>query len=87
MDKPEKYMREAVAVSNYQFRAPAEWFAEIFAYHYMGVLEGHPLEQWIADLVRRQEAIDPTPYWEKAAHDPSAEWAAKNRAAAARAGR
>ncbi|WP_275943081.1 hypothetical protein [Pseudenhygromyxa sp. WMMC2535] len=34
------------AVSNYQYRAPGEWFAELYAHYYMGTLEGHPLERW-----------------------------------------
>ena len=31
------------AVSHYQYRAPGEWFAELYAHYYMGTLEGHPL--------------------------------------------
>ncbi|WP_255215802.1 hypothetical protein [Pseudenhygromyxa sp. WMMC2535] len=34
------------AVSNYQYRAPGEWFAELYAHYYMGTLDGHPLKGW-----------------------------------------
>ncbi len=36
------------AVSHYQYRAPGEWFAELYAHYYMGTLEGHPLYRWFA---------------------------------------
>ena len=34
------------AVSQYQYRAPGEWFAELYAHYYLGTLEGHPLYRW-----------------------------------------
>ncbi|NVB39562.1 hypothetical protein G6O69_17095 [Pseudenhygromyxa sp. WMMC2535] len=34
------------AVSNYQYRAPGEWFAELYAHYYMGTLDDHPLKGW-----------------------------------------
>ena len=39
----------AQKVSNYQFRAPAEWFAELYAMYYLGKLgNSHPAYAWMS---------------------------------------
>jgi len=45
------------AVSHYQWRAPGEWFAELYAHYFMGTLSGHPLEGWMAAEIAQK--IDP----------------------------
>jgi hypothetical protein len=37
-------------VTLYQYRAAAEWFAELYAFYHMGQLGGHPLEGWMASV-------------------------------------
>lgn len=38
-------------LTGYQFRAPAEWFAELYAGYHCGKLKkGHPARQWLASL-------------------------------------
>ncbi|NCG36787.1 MAG: DUF4157 domain-containing protein [Actinobacteria bacterium] len=39
------------AVSHYQYRAPGEWFAELYAHYYMGTLKGHPLYDWFEKTI------------------------------------
>ena len=47
-------------ISNYQFRAPAEFFAEIYAAYYMGVLPaGHSLHDWFEVEIHENEGLDP----------------------------
>jgi hypothetical protein len=48
------------AVSHYQYRAPGEWFAEVYAHYYLGTLEGHPLYDWFkrtVDVELNPEAV------------------------------
>jgi phosphoglycolate phosphatase-like HAD superfamily hydrolase len=42
--------RTSTGVSAYQWRAPGEWFAEIYALYYLGKLkETHPMHAWFKD--------------------------------------
>lgn len=43
------------AVSHYQWHAPGEWFAEMYAFYYAGNLEGHPLFDWFKTNIARQD--------------------------------
>ena len=55
--------RAPTGVSTYQWRAPGEWFAEIYALYYLGKLrESHPLTKWF-----KESAVS-----EKAARKPEA---------------
>jgi hypothetical protein len=36
------------ALSNYQYRTPGEYFAELYCHYYMGTMDGHPLKEWFA---------------------------------------
>jgi hypothetical protein len=41
----------AKGISGYQFRAPGEWFSELFSAYKMGKLkQGHPARQWLSSL-------------------------------------
>jgi hypothetical protein len=41
----------AKGMTGYQFRAPGEWFAELYACFHMGKLKsGHPARQWLSSL-------------------------------------
>jgi hypothetical protein len=65
--------RAPTGVSTYQWRAPGEWFAEIYALYYLGKLrENHPLTKWFKD-----SAVS-----EKAARKPEAKAPAKKAAKA-----
>jgi hypothetical protein len=45
------------AISNYQFRAPSEWFAELYAAYYLDKLsDGHPDRPWL----KKVHDSDPT---------------------------
>lgn len=49
--------RGPTGVSTYQWRAPGEWFAEIYALYYIGKLpETHPLTQWFKESAVSEEA-------------------------------
>ncbi len=49
--------RAPTGVSTYQWRAPGEWFAEIYALYYLGKLaETHPLTQWFKESAVSEEA-------------------------------
>ena len=38
-------------ITGYQFRAPGEWFAELYAAYHVGKLkEGHPARRWLSSL-------------------------------------
>ena len=38
-------------ITGYQFRAPGEWFAELYAAYHMGKLKnGHPARRWLSSL-------------------------------------
>lgn len=50
-----------IAVSHYQFHAPAEWFAELYSHFYAGTMTGdtdadptHPLYQWFLTNIARR---------------------------------
>jgi len=42
----------ALGISGYQFRAPAEWFAELYAAHFAGKLNpSHPaVDSWLKNF-------------------------------------
>jgi hypothetical protein len=41
----------AKGITGYQFRAPGEWFAELFsAYHHEKLKPGHPARKWLSSL-------------------------------------
>lgn len=46
-------------VSHYQWRAPGEWFAELYAHFFMGTLKGHPLYDWFEQNIKNNEACQP----------------------------
>lgn len=49
--------RAPTGVSTYQWRAPGEWFAEIYALYYIGKLrDNHPLTQWFKESAVSEEA-------------------------------
>ncbi len=49
-------------VTEYQFRAPGEWFADLYAFHFLEALEDHPMREWIAQCVNlREGSTVPTP--------------------------
>lgn len=46
-----KYAARAQGITGYQFRAPAEWFAELYAAYHMHKLNpSHPASKWLAKL-------------------------------------
>ena len=46
-----RYSARAQGITGYQFRAPAEWFAELYAaYHMTSSTPRHPASQWLAQL-------------------------------------
>lgn len=56
-----KVAAKDIGVSHYQFRAPQEWFAELYAHYYMGTLQGHPLRGWLDEVLddKRAQSGDP----------------------------
>jgi len=49
--------RAPTGISTYQWRAPGEWFAEIYALYYVGKLaETHPMTQWFKESAVSEEA-------------------------------
>ncbi|MEB3294693.1 MAG: DUF4157 domain-containing protein, partial [Synechococcales bacterium] len=47
-------------VSLYQWRAPDEWFAEIYANYFLGILPStHPVYEWFKTFVAQNDHIDP----------------------------
>jgi hypothetical protein len=48
-------------VTEYQFRAPGEWFADLYAWYFMGLLERHPLKLWMDQLKTLRAPGDPIP--------------------------
>ncbi|MCB9760725.1 MAG: hypothetical protein H6739_12860 [Alphaproteobacteria bacterium] len=47
-----RFEARKLMVSNYQFNAPPEWFAELYAMYYLGRLpQGHPAQRWLDDIV------------------------------------
>jgi hypothetical protein len=46
-------------VSHYAFRAPGEWFAELYAHYYMGTLKGHPMYSWFEQAIHNDEKNRP----------------------------
>lgn len=46
-----RYSARAQGITGYQFRAPAEWFAELYAaYHMQKLNPSHPASTWLAKL-------------------------------------
>ena len=46
-----RYAARAQGITGYQFRAPAEWFAELYAAYHMDKLNpSHPASKWLARL-------------------------------------
>ncbi|HEX2542888.1 MAG TPA: hypothetical protein VHM00_17625 [Caldimonas sp.] len=46
-----RYSARAQGITGYQFRAPAEWFAELYAaYHMQKLNPAHPASKWLATL-------------------------------------
>jgi hypothetical protein len=46
-----KYSARAQGITGYQFRAPGEWFAELYAaYHMQKLNPSHPASKWLAKL-------------------------------------
>ena len=46
-----RYSARAQGITGYQFRAPAEWFAELYAaYHMQKLNPSHPASKWLAKL-------------------------------------
>lgn len=45
------FSERAKGITGYQFRAPGEWFAELYAAFHLGKLKpGHPARQWLSSL-------------------------------------
>lgn len=54
--------RQASGVSHYQWRAPAEWFAEIYAMYYMDELKpSHPMHAWFSNQAKSEKAAKKKP--------------------------
>jgi hypothetical protein len=54
--------RQASGVSHYQWRAPAEWFAEIYAMYYMDELKAsHPMYAWFASEAKSEKSAKKKP--------------------------
>ncbi|WP_207478932.1 hypothetical protein [Arenibaculum pallidiluteum] len=50
--------RQETQVSDYQWRAPGEWFAELYAMYYLGKLaKGHDLYKWFRENVDGRPAV------------------------------
>ena len=50
-------LQSAKGIRGYQFRAPAEWFAELYAAFHMGKLKpSHPSAGWLQKLKQESEA-------------------------------
>ena len=45
-------------VSNYQYHAPPEWFAELYAHYQLGTMNDHPLHGWMTQVLSQ---LDPKP--------------------------
>jgi hypothetical protein len=46
-------------LSHYQWRAPGEWFAELYAHYFMDTLEGHPLYEWFENNIANNKTLIP----------------------------
>ncbi len=54
--------RKASGVSHYQWRAPAEWFAEIYAMYYMDELKpSHPMYAWFGNAAKSEKSAKKKP--------------------------
>jgi len=56
--------RAATGISDYQWRAPGEWFAEIYALYYLGKLANtHSMHAWFEENAKdeKKASIGPTP--------------------------
>jgi len=55
--------RAATGISDYQWRAPGEWFAEIYALYYLGKLANtHPMYAWFEESAKDETkaSVGPT---------------------------
>ncbi|MFO0572435.1 MAG: hypothetical protein U1A78_00410 [Polyangia bacterium] len=43
--------RDVQEVSNYQYHAPPEWFAELYAHYHLGTMKDHPLRGWMEQVL------------------------------------
>ena len=46
-------------LSHYQWRAPGEWFAELYAHYFMDTLDGHPLYNWFEKNIAKKDELIP----------------------------
>lgn len=54
--------RATTGVSDYQWRAPGEWFAEIYALYYLGKLANtHPMHAWFEDNAKDEKKASLAP--------------------------
>jgi hypothetical protein len=54
--------RATTGVSDYQWRAPGEWFAEIYALYYLGKLaNAHPMHGWFEDNAKDEKKASLAP--------------------------
>jgi hypothetical protein len=54
--------RASTGVSTYQWRAPGEWFAEIYALFYLGKLsQSHPMHKWFTESAKDEKTASLAP--------------------------
>jgi hypothetical protein len=54
--------RASTGISDYQWRAPGEWFAEIYALYYLDKLQNsHPMYAWFADAAKDEKKASIAP--------------------------